>query len=92
MTDRPTLSDICMTGRPTLSDICMTDRPTLSDIRPKRSITRKSCGCVLAGIVGSNPGEAWMSVCCECCGLSARGFCDGLFTRPEGSYRVWCHQ
>jgi hypothetical protein len=22
--------------------------------------------------------------------LSGRGFCDGLVTRPEESYRVWC--
>ena len=27
-----------------------------------------------------------MSVCCECCVLSGRGLCDGLFTRPEESY------
>jgi hypothetical protein len=31
-----------------------------------------------------------MSVCCECCVLSGRGLCEGLITRPEGSYRVWC--
>jgi hypothetical protein len=33
---------------------------------------------------------AWMSVSCECCVLSGRGLCDGLVTRPEESYRVWC--
>jgi hypothetical protein len=22
--------------------------------------------------------------------LSGRGFCDGLITRPEESYRLWC--
>ena len=33
---------------------------------------------------------AWMFVCCECCVLSGRGLCDGLITRPEGSYRLWC--
>ena len=27
---------------------------------------------------------------CECCVLSGRGLCDGLITRPENSYRVWC--
>jgi len=27
-----------------------------------------------------------MSVCCECYVLSGRGLCDGLITRPEGSY------
>ena len=31
-----------------------------------------------------------MSVCCECCVLSGRGICDGLITRPEESYRLWC--
>ena len=31
-----------------------------------------------------------MSVCRECCVLSGRGLCDGLITRPEESYRVWC--
>jgi hypothetical protein len=36
------------------------------------------------------PTGAWMSVCCECCVLSGRGFCDGLITRPEESYRLWC--
>jgi hypothetical protein len=36
------------------------------------------------------PPGAWMSVSCECCLLSGRGLCDGLVTRPEESYRVWC--
>jgi hypothetical protein len=36
------------------------------------------------------PPEAWMFVCCECCVLSGRGLCDGLITRPEESYRLWC--
>ena len=36
------------------------------------------------------PPEAWMSVCCECCVLSGRGLCDGLISRPEESYRLWC--
>jgi hypothetical protein len=31
----------------------------------------------------------WMSVPCECCVLSG-SLCDGLITRPEESYRVWC--
>jgi hypothetical protein len=29
-----------------------------------------------------------MSVSCDCCVLSGRGFCVGLITRPEESYRV----
>jgi hypothetical protein len=48
------------------------------------------CGRSLAGIVGSNPTGAWMSVSCECCVLSGRGLCDGLISRPGDSYRVWC--
>ena len=31
-----------------------------------------------------------MSVCCECCVSSGRGLCDGMITRPEESYRLWC--
>jgi len=31
-----------------------------------------------------------MFVCCECCVLSGGGLCDGLITRPEESYRLWC--
>jgi hypothetical protein len=32
-----------------------------------------------------------MFVCCECCVcLSGTGLCDGLITRPEESYRLWC--
>jgi len=30
-----------------------------------------------------------MDVCCECCVLSGRGFCDELISRPEESYRLW---
>jgi hypothetical protein len=47
----------------------------------------------VARLLGSRvriPPGAWMSVCCECCVLSGRGLCDGLVTRPEESYRVWC--
>jgi len=39
--------------------------------------------------VGSNPTGS-MDVCRECCVLSGRGLCDGLITRPEESYRLWC--
>jgi hypothetical protein len=31
-----------------------------------------------------------MFVCCECCVFLGRGLCDGLITRPEESYRLWC--
>ena len=47
------------------------------------------CGHSPAEIVGSNPTEG-MDVCCDCCVLSGRGLCDGLITRPENSYRMWC--
>jgi len=30
-----------------------------------------------------------MFVCCKCCVVSGRGFCDGLITRLEESYRLW---
>ena len=36
------------------------------------------------------PPGAWKCFCCECCVLSGRGLCDGLITRPEESYRLWC--
>ena len=47
------------------------------------------CGRSPAEIVGSNP-TGDMDVCCEHCVLSGRGLCDGLITRPEESYRLWC--
>jgi len=31
-----------------------------------------------------------MFFCCDYCVLSDRGLCDGLITRPEESYRMWC--
>ena len=31
-----------------------------------------------------------MDVCYQCCVLSGRGLCNGLITRPEESYRLWC--
>ena len=42
----------------------------------------------LAGVAGSNPAVAWMSVTCEYCVLSGRGLCVGPIPRPEESYRV----
>jgi len=44
----------------------------------------------LLGLWVRIPPGAWMSVCCECCVLSGRGLCDGLITRPQESYRLWC--
>jgi hypothetical protein len=48
------------------------------------------CGRSPAKIVVRNSSGAWTDVCCKCCVLSVRGLCDGLITRPEESYRVWC--
>ena len=31
-----------------------------------------------------------MSGSCGCCVKSGRGLCNGLITRPEESFRVWC--
>jgi len=31
-----------------------------------------------------------MEVCCECCVMSGRGFCDELITRTKESDRLWC--
>ena len=36
------------------------------------------------------PPGAWVFVRCDCCVLSGRVLCDGLITRPEESYRLWC--
>jgi len=38
----------------------------------------------------SHRGHGCSSVLCVCCVLSGRGVCDGLITRPEESYRLWC--
>ena len=46
------------------------------------------CGHSTAATVGSNP--AGGSDVCLLCVLSGRGLCDGLITRPEESYRLWC--
>jgi hypothetical protein len=50
---------------------------------------RRACvfGLSLAGI--GIPMGAWMSVSWQCCVLSGRGLCVGLFTRPQESYRMW---
>ena len=52
-----------------------------------------NCGSAAARLLGLRvriAPAAWMSVCCECCVLSGRSLCDGLITRPEESYRLWC--
>jgi hypothetical protein len=55
-----------------------------------RGLRRGSAAARLLGLWVRIPQRAWMSVCCECCVLLGRGLCNGLVTRPEESYRVWC--
>ena len=47
------------------------------------------CGRSLAEIVGSNP-TGGMHVCQLWVLCVVRGLCDGLITRPEEIYRLWC--
>jgi hypothetical protein len=54
-----------------------------------RGLRRRSSAARLLRSWVRIPTEAWMFVCCEFCVLSGRGFCDGLITRPEKSYRMW---
>ena len=55
-------------------------------------VAERSKACVYgrspAGIAGSNPTGGMDG--CLLCVLSGRGLCDGLITRPEESYRLWC--
>jgi hypothetical protein len=44
----------------------------------------------LARIAVSNPAGLCMSFFCDCCVLSERCLCDGLFSHPEESDRVVC--
>ena len=56
---------------------------------PRDLRRRSTAACLLRSWVRIPPG-AWISVCCECCVLSGRGLCEGLITRPEDSYQLWC--
>ena len=55
-----------------------------------RGLRRRSATARLLRLWFRIPLGVWMYVCCECCVLSGRGLCDGLITRPEESYRLWC--
>ena len=55
-----------------------------------RGLRRRSAAARLLRLWVRIPPGAWMSVCWQCCVLSGRGLCDGLITRPEESYRLWC--
>ena len=66
---------------------------TLSNKRrsqwPRGLRRRSTAACLLRSWVRI-PLGAWMFVCCECCVLSGRGLFDGLITRSEESYWLWC--
>ena len=53
-------------------------------------LRRRSAAARLLRLWVRIPPGAWMFVCCECCVLSGKGLCDGLVTRPEEFYRLWC--
>jgi len=53
-------------------------------------LRRCSAAARLLGLWVLIPPGTWMPVPCECCVLSGRCLCDGLITRPEESYKVWC--
>ena len=55
-----------------------------------RGLRRSSAAARLLRLWVRIPPGVWKFVCCECCVLSGRGLCDGLITRPEESYRLWC--
>ena len=55
-----------------------------------RGLRRRSAAARLLRSWARIPPGAWMFFCCMCCVLSGRGLCDGLITRPEESYRMWC--
>ena len=61
-----------------------------------RGLRRTSAAAGLLGLRVRIPSRRWMPVSCECCVLIGRGLCDGLITRPEGSYRTCgvpeCHR
>jgi hypothetical protein len=55
-----------------------------------RGLRRRSTAARLLRLWVRIPPGAWMYVCCDFCVLSGRGLCDGLITRPEESYQLWC--
>ena len=55
-----------------------------------RGLRRRSAVARLLRLCVRIPPAVWIFVCCDCCVLSGRGLWDGLITRPEESYRLWC--
>jgi hypothetical protein len=66
------------------------DNQMKSRLQWSRGLGRGSAAIRLLGLRVRISLWAWMSLSCECCVLSDRGLCDGLFTRPEEAYRVRC--
>ena len=50
--------------------------------RSGRCLSCRSAAILLLGRRVRIPPEAWISISCECCVWSSRGFCVGLITRP----------
>ena len=69
--------------------IYFSNHPLCRSQWPRGLRRRSAAACLQRSWVRIPPG-AWMFVCCECCVLSGRGFCDELITRPKKSYRMWC--
>ena len=69
--------------------IYFSNHPLCRSQWPRGLRRRSAAACLQRSWVRIPPG-AWMFVCCECCVLSGRGFCDKLIIRPEESHRLWC--
>jgi hypothetical protein len=54
-----------------------------------RGLRRQSAVARLLKLSVRIPPGVWIAVC-ECCVFSGRGLYNGLITRPEESYRLWC--
>jgi hypothetical protein len=56
---------------------------------PKQSLPVPAAARLLRLWVRIPPG-AWTYASCDCRVLSGKGLCDGLITRSQDSYRLWC--
>ena len=55
-----------------------------------RGLRRRFAAARLMGLRVRIQPRSWMSVSCECCGLTGIGLCYGPIICPEDSYRVLC--
>jgi hypothetical protein len=55
-----------------------------------RGLRRRSAAARLLRLWVRISPESWIFVCCKCCVFSGSCLCDGLITRPEKCYRLWC--